>query len=187
MILGIIHVNRKKGKPAQCKRCKETINAGEVHAVVIVRYGKFQEAVFKMKAAQGQAWTKKAGLKYRRLHLKDCLTEWLKFTYLQRTEARRERKGGRPPLPEMSPEEKLLRHRLVRRRAEIIRQIEATDDNVRINLLADRLREVQGKMEIPVTPPHKKNMHRSMVLSIVQRKINKAEEAVNGSILQPTA
>lgn len=179
MILGIIHVNRKKGKPAQCKRCKEIIDTGEVHAVVIVRYGKAQEAVFKMKATQGRAWSKKAGLKYRRLHLKDCLSEWLTFSYLQRTEARRERKGGRPPLPSMSPEEKLLRHRLVRRRAEIIRQIEVTDDDVRIRVLADRLREVQGKMEIPVTPPNRKNLHRGMVLSIVQKKINRATKELS--------
>ena len=179
MIIGIIHVNRKKGRPAQCKRCKEIITVGQAHAVVIVRYGKGQEAVFKMRAAQGQAWTKKSGLKYRRLHLKDCLAEWLGFTYIQRSEARRERKGGRPPLPEMSPEEKLVRHRLVRRRAEIIRQIEATDDDVRIRALADRLREVQGEMTIPVTPPNKKNMHRSMVLSIVQRKINKATKELS--------
>ncbi|KKM21545.1 hypothetical protein LCGC14_1634350 [marine sediment metagenome] len=179
MIIGIIHVNRKKGKPAPCKRCKEVICVGQVHAVVIVRYGKGQEAVFKMRVAQGQAWTKKSGLKYRRLHLKDCLAEWLGFTYLQRSEARRERKGGRPPLPEMSPEEKLLRHRLVRRRAEIIRQIETTDDDARIRVLAVRLREIQGKMEIPVTPPNRNNLHRGMVLSIVQRKINKAMEELS--------
>jgi hypothetical protein len=179
MILGIIHVNRKKGKSAQCKRCKGVINVGDVHAVVIVRYGNAQEAVFKMKAAQGKAWSKKAGLKYRRLHLKDCLAEWLTFSYIQRTEARRERKGGRPPLPPMNPEEKLLRHRLVRRRAEIIRQIEVTDDDVRIRVLAGRLREVQDKMEIPVTPPNRKNLHRSMVLSIVQRKINQATKELS--------
>ncbi|KKM68908.1 hypothetical protein LCGC14_1456180 [marine sediment metagenome] len=187
MIIGIIHVNRKKGRPGQCKRCKETIGVGKAHVVVIVRYGKAQEANFKMKAAQGQAWTKKAGLKYRRLHLKDCLSEWLSFTYLQRTEARREHKGGRPPLPDMSPEEKLTRHRLVRRRAEIIRQIDATDDNIRIVVLADRLLEIQNQMEVPVTPPLKKNMHRKMILSKVQGKINTAKEATNGALLHPTA
>ncbi len=176
MIIGIIHVNRKKGKPSPCKRCKETIATGEVHAVVIVRYGKAQEAMFKMKAAQGQAWTRKVGLKYRRLHLKNCLAEWLAFTYLQRTESRRERKGGRPPLPNMSPEEKLVRHRLVRRRAEIIRQIDTTDDTTRITILADRLLEIQGQMEVPVTPPLKNNMQRNMVLSKVQKKINTALE-----------
>jgi len=187
VILGIMHVNRKKGRPGQCKRCKETIDVGEVHAVIIVRYGKAQEAMFKMKAAQGQAWTKKAGLKYRRLHLKDCLAEWLAFVYLQRTEARREHKGGRPPLPSMNPEEKLIRHRLVRKRAEIIRQIDATNNSARIAVLAGRLLQLQGQLKVPVTPPLKKNMYRNIMLSKVQGKINKAEEAVNGSILHTPA
>ncbi len=177
MIIGIIHVNRKKGKPSICKRCKEVIDVGQAHAVVIVRYGKGQEAIFKLRAAQGQAWTRRSGLKYRRLHLKDCLAEWLGFTYLQRSEARRERKGGRPPLPAMSPDEKLIRHRLVRKRAEILRQIIETDDNARIVVLADRLLGIQGQMEVPVTPPLKTNMHRNTMLSQAQRKINLAMEA----------
>lgn len=179
MIIGIVHINRKKGKPGKCKICEKAIDVGEVHAVVIVRYGKGQEAIFKLRAAQGKAWTRKSGLKYSRLHLKDCLAVWLIATYSKRTEARRKRKGGRPPLPEMSSEENLLRRRLVRKRAEIIRQILATsdDDIIRIIVLADRLLEIKADLKVPVTSPHEKNRHRSLILSQVQRKINRAKEA----------
>ena len=180
MIIGIIHVNMKKGKPSPCRVCKVSISAGELHAVVIVRYGKAQEASFKLKAAQGQAWTKRAGLKYRRLHLKDCLAMWLAVVYHYRSKARRENKGGRPPLPEMSAEDKLARHRLVRKRADIIRQLDTTEDSGRIIVLADRLTELQEELKVPVTPPHKKNMNRQMVLSKVQKKINVAKEATDG-------
>jgi len=176
VIIGIIHVNRKKGRPSQCRICKEDISAGEVHAVVIMRYGKGQEAVFKLRATQGKAMTKKSGLKYRRLHLKDCLAMWLVTVYHYRSEARRERKGGRPPLPIMDLEEKSIRHKLVRRRAEVLRQINAADDNTRIVKLAHRLEEIQDKLEIPVTPPHERNLHRRMILGKVDRKITVAKE-----------
>ncbi len=176
MIIGIIHINRKKGRPSQCRICKEAISTGEVHAVVIMRYGKGQEAVFKLRATQGRAMTKRSGLKYRRLHLKDCLAMWLVTVYHYRSEARRERKGGRPPLPAMDSEERLTRRRLVRRRAEVLRQIDATDDNTRIAKLAHRLEEIQDKLEIPVTPPHEGNLHRRMILSRVDKKITAAKE-----------
>jgi hypothetical protein len=180
VIIGIAHINRKKGQPGQCKVCKGTIGVGEVHAVIVVRYGKGQEAIFKLRAAQGKAWTKKSGLKYSRLHLKNCLSIWFIAVYSRRTEARRERKGGRPPLPAMSPEESLLRRRLIRKRADIIRQIITTDDNARVTVLADRLLRIQSELKVPLTPHHEKNRHRSMILSQAQRKINKAKEAIGG-------
>lgn len=180
MIIGIAHINRKTKNPGTCKVCKGPIAVGEIHAVIVTRYGKGQEAIFKLRAAQGKARTKKSGFKYSRLHLKDCLAVWFIATYSKRREARAERKGGRPPLPDMSPEERLIRRRLVRKQADVIRQIMATEDNARIRVLADRLGTVHEELKTPVTPPNKKNMHRKMILGQVQRKIHRAKEAVNG-------
>lgn len=176
MLIGIAHINRKRKNPGTCQVCRERIAVGEVHTVIITRYGKGQQAVFRLRAAQGKARTKKSGLQYSRLHLDDCTSIWFLGTYDKRSEARAKRKGGRPPLPNMSPEEMLVRRRLVRKRADYIRQILATDDNARINVLAERLLVTQDTLEVPVTPPDKKNIHRAMILSKVQNKINRARK-----------
>lgn len=176
MIIGILHINRKKGHPSKCRVCTENIEIREVHAVVITRYGKGQAVVFKLRAAAGQAMTKKSGLRYSRLHLKDCLALWLISTYSARTEARRERKGGRPLLPNMTSEEALARHRLVRKRAAIIREIGASDDDARIRVLADRLLEIKAELKVPVTSPHVKNLHRKMILAQTEKRISEAKD-----------
>ena len=179
MIIGILHINRKKGHPSRCRVCKEAIEVKKVHAVVITRYGKGQEAVFKLRAATGQAMTKKSGLRYSRLHLKDCLALWLISTYTARTDARQKRKGGRPLLPDMTSEEALTRHRLVRKRATIIREIGTSEDNARILVLADRLLGIKAKLQVPVTSPHARNLHRKMILARTEKKIS---EAKNGQV-----
>ncbi len=153
MRIGILDVNVKNRQPGQCWVCKQKIETGELHAVVILRYGKGQEAVFKLRVAQGQAWTKKSGLKYRRLHLADCLAKWLIVVHHYRTEKRRERNGrpkGSGQLPQMSDEDRLIRRRLVRRRAATLRLIVNEDDDQRLVLLVARLKSLGKQMEVDV-------------------------------------
>ncbi|KKL47586.1 hypothetical protein LCGC14_2334050 [marine sediment metagenome] len=176
MIIGILHINRKKGHSSNCRICKKAIEVREVHAVVITRYGKGQAAVFKLRAAAGQAMTKKSGLRYSRLHLKDCLALWLISTYTARTMTRRERKGGRPPLPDMTDEDTLTRRRLVRKRAAIIREIVTSEDDARVLVLADRLLEIKAELKIPVTSPHAKNLHRTLILGKTEKRISEAKD-----------
>lgn len=152
MRIGRLDAMKKTGKAGQCWVCKKPIEIGKLHAVMMLRYGKFQEVAFKLAAAQGRARTKKTGLKYRRLHLDGCLGTWLIATYTFRSEARQ---AGRPKgsgqLPEMTDSEKLARRRLVRRRAEVLRQIMATEDNTKGTQLVGRLKSLNeqlGSMEV---------------------------------------
>ncbi len=142
-----LDATRKTGKAGKCWMCKKPIKVGELHAVMMLRYGKYQESAFKALAALGRAMTKKAGLKYRRLHLKDCLATWTIATYTFRSEARR---AGRPKgsgqLPQMADEDKLARRRLVRRRAEVLRQIIGTEDDTRGRQLVDRLASINDSI-----------------------------------------
>ena len=184
MRIGILDVNIKNRKPGTCWVCKQGIETGELHAVVILRYGKGQQAVLKLRVAQGQAWTKKSGLKYRRLHLKDCLAKWLIVVHHFRTEARRERKGrpkGSGQLPQMSDEDKLTRRRLVRRRAATLRLIMKEEDGPRLILLVARLKSLGKQMEVDVIEDM---AHRdSENVRLLNTKIRRVKELTDG---QPT-
>lgn len=153
MLIGILHGNTKVGRPGTCHVCKHRIEVGDLHVVIIVRYGKLQEAAFKLAVMQKRAWTKKAGLKYRRLHLQGCLSEWITFVYRSRTEARQKRKGrpkGTGQLPQMSDGWRKVRRRLVRRRAETLRQIMATEDGTRGRQLVERLKGLNEQLGVAV-------------------------------------
>jgi len=149
MRIGILDVNIKRGKPGQCWVCKKPIELKELHAVVVLRYGKFQQQAFKLAAAQGRAKSKRAGFKYRRLHLKDCLAVWLIAIHHYRTEARSQRQGrpkGSGQLTQMSDEERLVRYRLVRRRAATLRLIMKEEDDARGRQLILRLRDLNKQL-----------------------------------------
>ena len=153
MRIGILDANRKTGRPGECWVCKQRIEVKELHAVVILRYGKVQQSIFKLRAAQGQAKSKKAGFKYRRLHLKDCLATWLIAIHHYRTEARSQRKGrpqGSSQLPQMSDEDRLARRRLVRRKAATLRLILKEEDDQRLVVLVGRLGSLESQMEVDV-------------------------------------
>ena len=181
MRIGILDINIKNKQPGQCWVCKQRIETGELHAVVILRYGKGQQAVFKLRVAQGQAWTKKSGLKYRRLHLVDCLAKWLIVVHHFRTEARRERNGrpkGSGQLPQMSDEEKLVRRKLVRRRAATLRLIIKEEDDQRLIKLTDRLKSLNNQMEVDVIDDM---AHRgSKDVRIINAKIRRVKELTDG-------
>lgn len=177
MRIGILDVNIKNRKPGECWVCKQGIETGQLHAVVIMRYGKGQQAVFKLRAAQGQAMTKKSGLKYRRLHLTDCLAKWLITVHHFRTEARLERKGrpeGSGQLPQMSDEEKLVRRRLVRRRAATLRLIIAEEDDGRLVRLYKRLQSLGQLIEVDVVEDMARRDQRNIAL--INKKIRRAKE-----------
>ena len=153
MRIGIIDINIKNKKTGQCWACKQDIETGKLHAVVVMRYGKGQQAIFKLRAASGQAMTKKSGLKYRRLHLEGCLATWLISVHHYRTEARRDRKGrpvGSGQLPQMSDEDKLTRRRLVRRRAATLRLILDEKDDQRLVVLVGRLKSLAEQMNVEI-------------------------------------
>ena len=181
MRIGILDVNIKRGKPGQCWVCKETIEVKKLHAVVILRYGKFQQQAFKLAAAQGRAGSKKAGFKYRRLHLKDCLATWLVAIHHYRTEARSQRKGrpaGSGQLPQMPDEEKLTRYRLVRRRAATLRLLIATEDDHRIVVLYRRLKSLGSQMEVGVIDDMARRDQEN--IRLLNAKLKRAEELVGG-------
>lgn len=153
MRIGILDVNVKRGKTGQCWVCKKPIEVKELHAVVVLRYGKVQQQAFKLAAAQGRARSKKAGFKYRRLHLKDCLGTWLVAIHHYRTEARSQRRGrpaGSGQLPQMSDEDKLVRYRLVRRRAATLRLILKEEDDQKLAVLVSRLKSLASQMDIDI-------------------------------------
>ncbi len=179
MRIGILDVNIKNKKPGECWICKQEIKTGELHAVVIMRYGKGQQAVFKLRAAQGQAMSKKSGLKYRRLHLADCLAKWLIAVHHYRTEARRERKGrpeGSGQLPQMSDEEKLVRRRLVRRRAATLRLIIAEEDDQRLVKLYKRLQSLGRLIEVDVIEDMARRGQKNIVS--LNKKLRRAKELI---------
>ncbi len=181
MRIGILDVNIKRGKPGQCWVCKEPIVVKELHAVVVLRYGKFQQQAFKLAAAQGRAKSRKAGFKYRRLHLKDCLAVWLVAIHHYRTEARSQRKGrpaGSGQLPQMSNEDKLIRYRLVRRRAETLRLLIATEDDHRIVVLYRRLKSLNNQLEIDVVEDMARRDQTN--IRLLNARLKRAKELVGG-------
>ncbi|KKN08716.1 hypothetical protein LCGC14_1054150 [marine sediment metagenome] len=181
MRIGILDVNVKTGKLGQCWVCKQVIEVKELHTVVIMRYGKFQQAAFKVAAAQGRARTKKAGLKYRRLHLKDCLAVWLIAIHHYRTEARRERKGrpkGSGQLPQMSTEDRLIRRKLVRRRAATLRLIMSEEDDQRLVVLVGRLKQLSAQTKVDVIEDMARRSEKNKRL--LNQKIKRAEELTYG-------
>jgi len=181
MRIGILDVNVKRGKPGQCWVCKESIALKELHTVVVLRYGKFQQQAFKLAAAQGRAKSKKAGFKYRRLHLKGCLATWLVAIHHYRSEARSQRKGrpaGSGQLPQMSDEDKLVRYRLVRRRAETLRLLIATEDDHRIVNLYQRLKYLNNQLEINVIDDMARREQTN--IRLLNARFKRAEELING-------
>lgn len=163
MFIGLLHANKKVGKPAKCKQCKEPIDVGELHALVMTRFGKVQESVKNLRATQestkrdqfeeptGRRIGKREGLRYSRLHVA-CLAKWLIVYHLYKSEWRKEhRKGGRPEgtgtLHQLSDETRLLRRRLVRRRAELYRQVLATDNDTRLEQLTQMILTLAREIE----------------------------------------
>lgn len=183
MRIGILDINIKNKKPGQCWTCKQGIETGKLHAVVVMRYGKGQQAVFKLRAASGQAMTKKSGLKYRRLHLEDCLAIWLISVHHYRTEARRERKGrprGSGQLPQMSDEDRLVRRRLVRRRAATLRLIIKEEDDQRLVVLVGRLKSLGEQMNVDVIEDM---THRNSTnVRLLNEKIRRVKEMTDGQV-----
>ena len=177
MRIGILDVNVKNKKAGECWVCKQRIETGKLHAVVILRYGKGQQAVLKLRVAQGQAWTKKSGLKYRRLHLADCLAKWLIVVHHFRTEARLKRNGrpkGSGQLPPMSDENKLIRRRLVRRRAATLRLIIAEEDDQRLVTLYKRLQSLGQLIEVDVVEDMSRRNQGNIIL--LNKKLRRAKE-----------
>ncbi|KKK69567.1 hypothetical protein LCGC14_2932730 [marine sediment metagenome] len=181
MRIGILDANRKTSRPGECWGCKNRIEVKELHAVVILRYGKVQQSLFKLAAAQGRARSKKAGFKYRRLHLKDCLGTWLVAIYTYRSEARSQRKGrpqGSSQLPQMSDEDRLVRKRLVRRKAATLRLILKEEDDQRLAVLVGRMKSLDRQMDIDVI----ENMARrsESTTRLLNQKIRRVMELPDG-------
>lgn len=164
MFIGLLHVNKKITETALCQHCKELIKVGELHALVMTRFGKVQEAVQKLRRASlkrdkfeeptgKRRVGKREGLRYSRLHMA-CLGKWMIVYHLHKSEWRKEhRRGGRPDgtgaLHQLSNEVKLHRRRLVRRRAELYRQILITEDPIKLEQSAKKL--IALKVEIEAT------------------------------------
>lgn len=166
MFIGLLHANRKSKKDGECRQCRKPIRAGELHALVMTRFGKVQELIKGLRAAQeykkrdryeeptGRPIGKKEGLRYSRIHM-TCLAIWMIGYYTRKSEWRKEhRRGGRPKgtgvLAGLTTEEKLARRRLVRRRAELLRKITKEEDKEPLLKLVRKLRDVEGRMDIPV-------------------------------------
>ena len=153
MLIGLIHTNIRRGRAATCRSCKQPIEPGDLHAMVVTRWGKAQVAARNLSMASGRIVTKKTGLKYRRLHLSKCLLDWLVITQTHKREYRREHQGrpqGTSQLPAMTSEERATRRRLVRRRAEVFRQILASEDELRLRTLVGRFVGLEKQLAIPV-------------------------------------
>src|SRR3990172_5853559 len=150
MLIGIIHINAKRKRDSKCRICKEDIKVGTVHAVIILRYGNRQKSIQDYRKSQGKKVKSHTGLSYRRLHLSDCLAKWLIATNLARSLARRERKGGRPlgtgALAKLEPVDSERRHKLLRKRAAIRRQIVSSDDPFRLQQLFERLKPIDAEL-----------------------------------------
>ncbi len=163
MILGMLHVNRRKGESIACRHCDEVINPGDLHALIMLKFGKRGE---------------KAWLVYRRVHLQ-CLAAWSLVTFMRKSEARAERKGGRPSgtgiaLPD---EERQNRKRLIRKRAALLRQLVKTDSEEECRLLYVRLKGIRSQIaETGVDLCE--NMARRSDVSVIRRKLADAQRKV---------
>ena len=154
MLIGLIHVNARQGKATACRVCKLPIEPGDLHAMVVTRWGKAQAAAHRLAAASGKVTTKKTGLKYRRLHIGECLCSWLVTVRVAKAEYRRERKGrpiGSGQLPPMPTDDRAARRKLVRRRAEALRQIDATEEPSRLEVLVKRFADIEKQLAVPVS------------------------------------
>ncbi len=166
MFIGLLHANKKSKKDGECRQCKKPIKAGELHALVMTRFGKVQDLIRGLRATQeskrrdkyeeptGRPIGKKEGLRYSRIHM-TCLAMWMLGYYTRKSEWRKEhRKGGRPAgtgtLSRLTTEEKLARRRLVRRRAELLRRIVKEEDKEPLLSLVQKLKYVEEQMGIPV-------------------------------------
>ncbi|KKM76859.1 hypothetical protein LCGC14_1375900 [marine sediment metagenome] len=166
IFIGLLHANKKSKKDGKCRQCQKPIRAGELHALVMTRFGKVQDLIRGLRVTQeskkrdkyeeptGRPIGKKEGLRYSRIHM-TCLAIWMIGYYTRKSEWRREhRKGGRPTgtgaLSQLTVEEKLTRRRLVRRRAELLRKITKEEDKELLLKLARKLKDVEGQMDIPV-------------------------------------
>ena len=184
MFIGLLHANKKSKKSAPCRQCKKPIKAGELHAIVMTRFGKVQKFIRGLRASQeskkrdkfeeptGRTVGKKEGLRYSRIHM-TCLAMWLIGYHTHKSEWRKEhRKGGRPggtgALAELAEEEKLARRRLVRRRAELIRRIATEEDEEHLLKLYTECKDVEKQIDIPVL--HKMARRSPEVIKQVQRK-----------------
>ena len=167
MFIGLLHANKKSKKEGLCRQCKEPIKPGELHALVMTRFGKVQDLIKGLRRTQeakkrdkyeeptGRSVGMKEGLRYSRIHMR-CLAMWMIGYYVRKSEWRKEhRKGGRPKgkgvLENLTEEEKLVRRRLVRKRAELLRKITKEEDKEPLLRLAGSLREVEQQMNIPAT------------------------------------
>ncbi len=143
MILGILHINQKRGKEAYCRQCKGPIKSGDIHAVIVLRYGKAQKRIAEVRGKTGRA-----GLLYHRVHLQ-CLAAWALEAYMRKSDARRERRGGRPVNSgiQLPDEDKTIRRRLIRKRAALLRQILAANDKEEIRRLYDQAKVVREQIQ----------------------------------------
>lgn len=144
MLIGILHANHKRKENAICQQCKEPICVGDLHTLVVLRYGSTQKKVAK---ARGQT-RPRAGLLYRRVHLQ-CLAVWTLVRFMNRSEARAEHRGGRPAgsgimLPS---EDKLARKRLIRKRAALLRKLLATDDKEECRQLYAKAKAIREQIQ----------------------------------------
>ncbi|KKK98106.1 hypothetical protein LCGC14_2646080 [marine sediment metagenome] len=144
MILGILHTSQKKGKEAYCRQCNGPIEVKDIHALIVLRYGKAQKIVAKIRKGGGN----RTGLLYHRVHLQ-CLAAWALETYMRKSDARKERTGGRPTNSglQLPDEVKLVRRRLVRKRAALLRRILATDDKEEIACLYTEAGAIRSKIQ----------------------------------------
>lgn len=143
MILGILHANQKRGKEAYCRQCRGPIKSGDIHAVIILRYGNAQKRIAEVRKKSGRA-----GLLYHRVHLQ-CFAAWVLETYMRKSEIRRERTGGRPAGSgiQLLDKDKLARKRLIRKRAELLRQIVASDSKEKVTRLYAKAKIVRGQIQ----------------------------------------
>jgi len=175
MIIGLLHLSKKSHRAGRCALCKGTIDVGDLHNIVYTVYGKAQQRIREVRQLSeagkrgqyeeptGRVIGRREGLQYVRLHVV-CLTNWQLAYGVQVSEWRRtHRKGGRPKgtgmLAELSEDEKLVRRRLVRRRADLLRRILNETERRKLASLYRILLDVDGKL----------GGEKSMVVGMIRR------------------
>lgn len=108
------------------------IKTGDLHAVIV------------QGNREGKKW-------YKRLHLK-CLPIWAEYSYNFRSKGRGGDYGGRRPLGSgpltvLDPEQRLVRGRLIRERARLLRCFAETWEPEKCKTLWERIKVLQGKIE----------------------------------------